>query len=234
MRRRIAAPGSSKVYVAKVRGRFPSGEGAAAIACNAALRNVRAGGEWRVEAHALGKPARTLFARLSYCASSDTSVVEARLTTGRTHQIRVHLAHLGFPISNDPLYCAAARADAAAATEATEAQQRAAAVAARAAAWQDAARARAVGRAAAAAAVRDATLPAPLLLDALEAKLAEENTCESAAGGVAPNASAHGVAECGEIFLHCLRYSGLDAETAEAWSYAVAPPWWWLPLDARE
>ena len=27
-----------------------------------------------------------------------------RLETGRTHQIRVHLSHLGFPIIGDPLY----------------------------------------------------------------------------------------------------------------------------------
>ena len=32
------------------------------------------------------------------------TLVEARLETGRTHQIRVHLSHLGHPVLNDPVY----------------------------------------------------------------------------------------------------------------------------------
>jgi 23S rRNA pseudouridine1911/1915/1917 synthase len=32
------------------------------------------------------------------------SLVECRLETGRTHQIRVHMAHLGLPLLGDPLY----------------------------------------------------------------------------------------------------------------------------------
>jgi 23S rRNA pseudouridine1911/1915/1917 synthase len=34
----------------------------------------------------------------------DHTVLELALETGRTHQIRVHLAHVGFPIVGDPLY----------------------------------------------------------------------------------------------------------------------------------
>jgi 23S rRNA pseudouridine1911/1915/1917 synthase len=36
--------------------------------------------------------------------TASMTVVEARLVTGRTHQIRVHLAHVGHPVVGDPLY----------------------------------------------------------------------------------------------------------------------------------
>jgi len=32
------------------------------------------------------------------------SLLEIRLDTGRTHQIRVHLSHAGFPVFGDPVY----------------------------------------------------------------------------------------------------------------------------------
>ena len=32
------------------------------------------------------------------------TLLELRLKTGRTHQIRVHMAHIGHPVANDPLY----------------------------------------------------------------------------------------------------------------------------------
>jgi 23S rRNA pseudouridine1911/1915/1917 synthase len=32
------------------------------------------------------------------------SLIECRLQTGRTHQVRVHLAHIGQPLIGDPLY----------------------------------------------------------------------------------------------------------------------------------
>ncbi len=37
-------------------------------------------------------------------AADDISLVKAHLFTGRSHQIRAHLSHLGFPISGDPKY----------------------------------------------------------------------------------------------------------------------------------
>jgi 23S rRNA pseudouridine1911/1915/1917 synthase len=40
-------------------------------------------------------------------ATSQASLVECRLETGRTHQIRVHMAHLGHPLIGDPEYGAA-------------------------------------------------------------------------------------------------------------------------------
>ena len=32
------------------------------------------------------------------------TLVECRLETGRTHQIRVHMAHIGHPVAGDPVY----------------------------------------------------------------------------------------------------------------------------------
>jgi 23S rRNA pseudouridine1911/1915/1917 synthase len=50
-----------------------------------------------------GKPATTRYTvRRAWGAA--VSLVECRLLTGRTHQIRVHLAHIGHPIVGDPVY----------------------------------------------------------------------------------------------------------------------------------
>lgn len=51
-----------------------------------------------------GKPSRTRWRAVGYDAASDTSRVELAPVTGRSHQLRVHLAALGFPILGDPLY----------------------------------------------------------------------------------------------------------------------------------
>jgi 23S rRNA pseudouridine1911/1915/1917 synthase len=49
-----------------------------------------------------GKPSHTDFSLL--LSAGNYSVIEARPATGRTHQIRVHLAALGHPVVCDPLY----------------------------------------------------------------------------------------------------------------------------------
>ncbi len=49
-----------------------------------------------------GRPARTLY-RVSESLPG-TSLVACRLVTGRTHQIRVHMAHVGHALVGDPLY----------------------------------------------------------------------------------------------------------------------------------
>ena len=51
-----------------------------------------------------GKESLTKFKKIFYDEPSNTSVVEASPVTGRTHQIRVHLSYLKFPIANDPIY----------------------------------------------------------------------------------------------------------------------------------
>ena len=50
------------------------------------------------------KYAETEFEFLFYDIISNTSVVKCYPKTGRTHQIRIHLRCLGFPIANDPCY----------------------------------------------------------------------------------------------------------------------------------
>lgn len=49
-----------------------------------------------------------------------TTIVEARLETGRTHQIRVHFAHLGHPVTGDTVYEGSETADGAFRLTATE------------------------------------------------------------------------------------------------------------------
>lgn len=46
----------------------------------------------------------THYRRTHSFASGQVSLVECRLETGRTHQIRVHMAHIGHPVLGDALY----------------------------------------------------------------------------------------------------------------------------------
>ena len=68
-------------------------------------RNVLRGGERMVEVLEDGKPARTRFTPVSLFKPA--SLLEARIETGRTHQIRVHAAHVGHPLAGDDKYGAA-------------------------------------------------------------------------------------------------------------------------------
>lgn len=54
----------------------------------------------------LGRPAVTIYRVLAGAgtAASGFSVVEVELKTGRTHQIRVHLSHRGWPLVADDMY----------------------------------------------------------------------------------------------------------------------------------
>ncbi|TXT13504.1 hypothetical protein VHUM_00871 [Vanrija humicola] len=88
-----------KEYVARVRGEFPEEE----ITVDQPLLSVdRQMGLVIVAPE--GKPSQTIFKRLSYDKERNQSVVHCRPLTGRTHQLRVHLQYLGYPIANDPLY----------------------------------------------------------------------------------------------------------------------------------
>lgn len=129
LRAQIAARSVRKEYVARVRGEFPDGE----VVCNQPILSISPKlGLNRVRAD--GKEARTVFKKLAYYpphpkseegsvddgseskdgdreGQSKTttekegySIVRCLPVTGRTHQLRVHLQHLGHPIQNDPIY----------------------------------------------------------------------------------------------------------------------------------
>lgn len=56
----------------------------------------------KMDVVAKGKPAITHFyVRERF---KNYTLIEAKLETGRTHQIRVHMAHIGHPVVGDPLY----------------------------------------------------------------------------------------------------------------------------------
>jgi 23S rRNA pseudouridine1911/1915/1917 synthase len=87
----------AKTYLAIVRGRPELGEGMidAPLARDPVHRQRMA----IVEG---GRPARTAFRVVA--EGGGWSLVEARPETGRTHQIRVHMASIGHPIVGDALY----------------------------------------------------------------------------------------------------------------------------------
>ncbi|QQS55060.1 MAG: RluA family pseudouridine synthase [Candidatus Competibacteraceae bacterium] len=88
-----------KRYLALVRGYWNHGP----REVNQPLRrNVLRGGERLVEVVGDGKPALTRFRPVSLFKLA--SLLEASIVTGRTHQIRVHAAHIGHPLAGDAKY----------------------------------------------------------------------------------------------------------------------------------
>ncbi|TPW20604.1 MAG: protein kinase, partial [Elusimicrobia bacterium] len=89
---------TAKEYLALVHGRPAWGE----TVVDLPLAKAEGGVKVRQEVSRDGAPAATEFRVLS--SSKDAALVRCRPLTGRLHQIRVHLSHLGHPILGDLLY----------------------------------------------------------------------------------------------------------------------------------
>ena len=88
-----------KFYLTLVRGKWHNARQSVKLPLG---KYVLASGERRVSVDKEGAPSHTIFQfKQSW---REFSLLEAQLKTGRTHQIRVHLSHLGFPIAGDDKY----------------------------------------------------------------------------------------------------------------------------------
>jgi 23S rRNA pseudouridine955/2504/2580 synthase len=89
-----------KRYLALVAGRWPFG----AKTIDLPLKtNLKQGGERVVRVHSEGQNAVTTFKPLEQFGKVAT-LLDVDLGTGRTHQIRVHAAHAGYPVAGDEKY----------------------------------------------------------------------------------------------------------------------------------
>ena len=88
---------SLRKYLAIVHGNLPNDRGVIEAPIGRSEKDRK-----KQAVTAKGKPAVTHFKVLERFGSY--TLVELRLETGRTHQIRVHMAYMGHPLAGDPLY----------------------------------------------------------------------------------------------------------------------------------
>ena len=88
-----------KFYLALVTGKWRDAKRTVDLPLH---KYINGAGERRVSVESEGKQSITIF-RLDRVIGT-YSLLSAELRTGRTHQIRVHLSHLGFPIAGDDKY----------------------------------------------------------------------------------------------------------------------------------
>jgi 23S rRNA pseudouridine955/2504/2580 synthase len=92
------APAVEKTYLALLAGQWQQGDQTVELP----LRKVRRGGEHIVEISADGQRAVSHFKLVQHYR--DASLMQVRIDTGRTHQIRVHAAATGHPVAGDSKY----------------------------------------------------------------------------------------------------------------------------------
>lgn len=88
-----------KRYLALLAGVWTGGERRVRLALE---KNVLQSGERRVRVASAGKHAESLFQPVQWF--QEAVLTEVAIFTGRTHQIRVHAAHLGHPVLGDDKY----------------------------------------------------------------------------------------------------------------------------------
>ncbi|MFN3398268.1 MAG: RluA family pseudouridine synthase [Sulfurimicrobium sp.] len=96
---RASEGGMDKFYFALVKGNWPDARRHVKLPL---FKYLTAEGERRVSVREDGQAAHTIFSLQRKW--DGLSLLEAELKTGRTHQIRVHLSHLAFPIAGDDKY----------------------------------------------------------------------------------------------------------------------------------
>lgn len=91
--------GVEKHYLALLAGAWKGGEQVVDLPLE---KNRLEGGERVVKVSHAGKEAQSLFRPLQRFAAA--ALMDIRIYTGRTHQIRVHAAHIGHPVAGDDKY----------------------------------------------------------------------------------------------------------------------------------
>ncbi|CAI4062686.1 hypothetical protein SKDZ_07G4120 [Saccharomyces kudriavzevii ZP591] len=119
IQKNIRSRDMSKYYLARVKGKFPHSESILnndnavdSIFADTSNITIESSPIYSIDPKrqfpaglSASRDAITKFYPIRYISHADETVVACKPTTGRTHQIRIHLARLGHPIVNDSVYC---------------------------------------------------------------------------------------------------------------------------------